>query len=55
MIKYITEKEAIDWVSKQKNIHDIHKNFYDWKKHIITISNFWPQCKNIDKNIIRTK
>ena len=25
MIKYITEKEAIDWVSKQKNIHDIHK------------------------------
>ena len=49
MIKYITEKEAIDWVSKQKNIHDIHKNFYDWKKHIITISNFWPQCKKFYK------
>ena len=45
MIKHITDSEVIDWVSKQKNIHKRHTDFYRWKKHILVISKIWPQCK----------
>lgn len=45
MIKHITDNEVIDWVSKQKNIHKRHTDFYRWKKHILVISKIWPQCK----------
>ncbi len=45
MIKHITDNEVIDWVSKQKDIHKRHTDFYRWKKHILVISKIWPQCK----------
>ena len=45
MIKHITDDEVIDWVSKQKDIHKRHTDFYRWKKHILVISKIWPQCK----------
>ena len=45
MIKHITDNEVIDWVSKQKNIHKRHTDFYRWKKHILVISKIWPQCR----------
>ncbi len=45
MIKHITDNEVIDWVSKQKDIHKRHTDFYRWKKHILVISKIWPQCR----------
>jgi len=45
LIKHITDNEVIDWVSKQKDIHKRHTDFYRWKKHILVISKIWPQCK----------
>ena len=45
MIKHITDNEVIDWVSKQKDIHKRHTDFYRWKKHIFVISKIWPQCR----------
>ena len=45
MIKHITDDEVIDWVSKQKDIHKRHTDFYRWKKHILVISKIWPQCR----------
>tara|TARA_B100001057_G_C22810324_1_gene935143 strand:- start:161 stop:592 length:432 start_codon:yes stop_codon:yes gene_type:complete len=45
LIKHITDNEVIDWVSKQKDIHKRHTDFYRWKKHILVISKIWPQCR----------
>ena len=40
MIKYISEKEVDEFVSKQENVHETHKTFREWKKHILLISQF---------------
>ena len=45
MIKHITDNEVLNWVSKQKDIHKRHTDFYRWKKHILVISIIWPQCR----------
>ena len=49
MIKYISEKEVDEFVSKQENVHETHKTFREWKKHILLISQFWPHCKKFYK------
>ena len=49
MIKYISEKEVDEFISKQENVHETHKTFREWKKHILLISQFWPHCKKFYK------
>ena len=44
MIKYISETEALDFVSKQKHKDVWHKDFYYWKKHLLVLKN-WPWLK----------
>ena len=34
MIKYISEKEVDEFVSKQENVHETHKNFTKNEKNI---------------------
>ena len=48
MIKYISETEALDFVSKQKHKDVWHKDFYYWKKHLLVLKN-WPWLKKFYK------
>tara|TARA_E500000331_G_C16596783_1_gene429830 strand:+ start:57 stop:479 length:423 start_codon:yes stop_codon:yes gene_type:complete len=48
MIKYITEKEALDFVSKQEHKDEWHKDFYYWKRHLLVLKN-WPWLKKFYK------
>ena len=48
MIKHITEKEALDFVSKQEHKDEWHKDFYYWKKHLIALKN-WPWLRKFYK------
>jgi len=48
MIKYISETEALDFVSKQEHKDVWHKDFYYWKKHLLVLKN-WPWLKKFYK------
>jgi len=48
MIKYISETEALDFVSKQEYKDVWHKDFYYWKKHLLVLKN-WPWLKKFYK------
>ena len=48
MIKNITEKEALDFVSKQEHKDEWHKDFYYWKRHLLALKN-WPWLKKFYK------
>ena len=48
MIKYISETEALDFVSKQEHKDVWHKDFYYWKKHLFVLKN-WPWLKKFYK------
>ena len=48
MIKHITEKEALDFVSKQEHKDEWHKDFYYWKRHLLALKN-WPWLKKFYK------
>ena len=48
MIKYISETEALDFVSKQEHKDIWHKDFYYWKKHLLVLKN-WPWLKKFYK------
>ena len=48
MIKNITEKEALDFVSKQEHKDEWHKDFYYWKRHLLDLKN-WPWLKKFYK------
>ena len=44
MIKHITEKEALDFVSKQEKKDQWHNDFHFWKLHLRALKN-WPWLK----------
>ena len=48
MIKYISETEALDFVSKQEHKDVWHKDFYYWKKHLLVLKK-WPWLKKFYK------
>ena len=48
MIKHITEKEALDFASKQEHKDNWHKDFNEWKKHLLALKN-WPWLKKFYK------
>ena len=44
MIKEITQEQALEWVSKQDVEDTWHKDFNEWKKHLLVLKN-WPWLK----------
>ena len=45
MIKEITHEQALEWVSKQDVEDTWHKDFNEWKKHLLLAAKYWPWVK----------
>ena len=45
MIKEIAHEHALEWVSKQDLEDTWHKDFNEWKKHLLLAAKFWPWVK----------
>tara|TARA_B100001113_G_scaffold280332_1_gene235060 strand:- start:302 stop:733 length:432 start_codon:yes stop_codon:yes gene_type:complete len=45
IIKEITHEQALEWISKQDLEDTWHKDFKEWKKHLILAAKYWPWVK----------
>ena len=45
IIKEITHEQALEWVSKQDVEDTWHKDFNEWKKHLLLAAKYWPWVK----------